>query len=451
MARRRQTTGLPKKDRKKDETPESPSLVDNLLGNPSSRAEREASWNQLIQRFVAGVVGLIVIIILGILIYDQVIVPQLNVATVNGENITVREFRQRLDFERALTLQNANIRFSQLQQQAQAFGMDVNQLAQNDQQFTRWQQELSADDILGNRVIDDMVEDVLIRQEFESRGLTLDDAQIEIARQGFFGFDATEVAMIGTPATATTEPTTAPTALVSPTPSNTPAPTNTPTMVPSPVVDPEATGEVDAEVTEQPTIPPSPTVSQTEAFEDFEESVEVFSDSIVDAEASRSAIEAFWEREATRNAVVDAIVGEIETAEFANARHILVETEAEANEVVTALSAGESFALLAQARSLDTGSGSRGGELGWQALDLYVTPFADAIREGTIGEVIGPVESEFGFHVIQVIDTEERDVDETTVTQVEQSRFGNWLQDRVETAEADDAITINNNWPDFID
>ncbi|MEM9950654.1 MAG: peptidylprolyl isomerase [Chloroflexota bacterium] len=448
MARRRQTTGMPKKDRKKDETPENSSLLDNLLGNPSSRGDREDAINQLIQRTVAVIVGVIVIGILGILIYDQLIVPQLTVATVNGERVTVQEFRQRLDFERALTIQNYNIRISQLQQQAQAFGVDVNQLAQNDQQLTRWQQELSADDILGNRVLDDMVEDLLIQQAFEERGLSIDDAQIELARQEFFGFNATEVALIGTDPTATITPTISPTPLVSPTPSPTPLPTNTPTTVPEATVDPEATEE--PEVTEAPTIPPTATTSQTQAFENFEESVDLFTESIVEAEAPRSGIDAFWEREAIRDAVQFAIVGDVETTLYANARHILVETEEEANEILAALNAGESFALLAQSRSTDTGSGSRGGELGWQAIDLYVAPFAQAIREGTIGDLLGPVESQFGFHIIQVIDTEEREVDEQTAEQIIQSRFANWVEDQVEAAEEADAININDNWPAFI-
>ncbi len=457
MAKKRQTTGMPRKDRLKDESAENPSLIDNLLGNPTSRVERDNALNQLIQRSVAAIVGLIVVVIVGILVYDFAVVPQLSVASVNGDRITIGEFRDRVDFERALTIQNYNLRISQLQQQAQAFGMDVNQLAQQDQQITRWGQELQSDDILGNRVLDDMVNELLIQQEFDAENLTLDETQIESARQGFFGFDPTQVALIGTPATATIVPTVQPTALVSATPSPTPLPTNTPTTVPSPTVDPEATVDVEvtadvdaAEVTEQPTIPPTPTTSQTEAFENYEESVDLFEQSVVDAEASRSGLESFWEREAVRIALQDNMFGNIETTLYANVRHILVETEAEANEIVAALRDGESFALLAQARSTDTGSGQRGGELGWQPVDFYVAEFANAIRNAEVGVLQDPVESEFGYHIIQVIDTEERDVEGQTVDQLQQSRFSTWLQDRREAAEEAGEITINDNWPSFL-
>ncbi|GAB5489831.1 MAG: hypothetical protein Phog2KO_00460 [Phototrophicaceae bacterium] len=456
MARRRQTTGMPRKDRKKNETPENPSFLDNLLGNPITRAERESAINQLVQRTVAVIVAIIVVIVLGGLIYDMAVVPQLTVATVNGERITVGEFRERVDFERALTIQNYNIRVSQIQQQAQAFGMDVNQLAQQDQQLTTWQSELSSDDILGNRVIGEMVDELLIEQAFEEEGLSLDDAQIDIARQDFFGFDTTQVAMIGTPATATVMPTVSPTPLVSPTPSSTPLPTNTPTIVPSPTVDAEATAEVTAEVTadvaevtELPTIPPSPTTSQEEAFENYEESVELFEESIREAEASQAGLDAFWEREAIRAALADALIGDVETTLYVNARHILVDTEAEATEILEALQAGESFASIAQARSLDTGSGQRGGELDSQPVDLYVAPFAEALRTGEVGVLLDPVETEFGWHIIQIIDSEEREV-EDQAEQIQLSRFGTWLDATREAAEEAGNIEINDNWPDFL-
>lgn len=456
MARRRQTTGMPRKDRRKDETPESSSLLDRLLGNPSSRSEREDALNNLIQRSVISIVVVIAAIVISALVYETVIVPQLTVASVNGENITVGEFRERVEFETGLTLQSYTLRLNQLQQRAAAFGQEVNQLIQQDPEMQRWIQELNAPDILGNRVLDEMIEDLLIAQEFEAQGFSLDDAQVEFARQEFFGFDATQVALIGTPATATLTPTITPTPFVSPTPSATPLPTNTPTITPSPTIDPEATAEVTAEVTsvveatEEPTIPPTPTTSQTEAYEDLATSVALFEDNLGDADINQASLEQFWERQAIRIAVQNAILGDLETTLFANARHILVDTEAEALEIVSALQSGESFSALAQARSTDTGSGQRGGELGWQAVDVYVPEFADAVQNATIGVITDPVESEFGWHIIQVIAREDRELTNQNRLQVEQSRFNRWLEDRREEVETAGNIEINENWPDFL-
>ncbi len=89
------------------------------------------------------------------------------------------------------------------------------------------------------------------------------------------------------------------------------------------------------------------------------------------------------------------------------ASHILVETEAEADAVIERLEGGEDFATVAAEVSIDTGSGAEGGSLGCGAAATYVSAFAEATVSAPIGEVTGPVETEFGFHVIVV---EERTV-----------------------------------------
>jgi parvulin-like peptidyl-prolyl isomerase len=60
------------------------------------------------------------------------------------------------------------------------------------------------------------------------------------------------------------------------------------------------------------------------------------------------------------------------------------------------------FASMAKSQSDDSGSASQGGELGWASYSDYVTPFAQAIFEGnhTAGEIIGPVQTQYGYHVI---------------------------------------------------
>ena len=95
------------------------------------------------------------------------------------------------------------------------------------------------------------------------------------------------------------------------------------------------------------------------------------------------------------------------TLETRTARHILVSTAEEADEIVALLQDGADFGALAIERSADTGSGAQGGDLGPQQRGAFVPPFDDAVWSGRIGTVLAPVESEFGFHVIEVtaIDT----------------------------------------------
>lgn len=81
--------------------------------------------------------------------------------------------------------------------------------------------------------------------------------------------------------------------------------------------------------------------------------------------------------------------------------HILVETQEEAVVVLERIDAGEAFSALAAELSLD-GSGANGGDLGCGSPAQFVPTFAEATMVAEIGEVYGPVESEFGFHLIVV-------------------------------------------------
>lgn len=84
-------------------------------------------------------------------------------------------------------------------------------------------------------------------------------------------------------------------------------------------------------------------------------------------------------------------------------RHILVATEAEAEDVLERLEDGEDFAALAQELSTDPGSGAQGGDLGPFQEGMFVPEFEAAVLDAEPGEVVGPVETQFGFHVIEVL------------------------------------------------
>jgi peptidyl-prolyl cis-trans isomerase C len=88
-----------------------------------------------------------------------------------------------------------------------------------------------------------------------------------------------------------------------------------------------------------------------------------------------------------------------------NAAHILVDTQEAADKLKADLAAGADFAELAKANSTDTGSGANGGDLGWFGLGMMVKPFEDAVVGATVGQVAGPVQSEFGWHLILVKET----------------------------------------------
>ncbi|MGI1662125.1 peptidylprolyl isomerase [Palleronia sp. KMU-117] len=87
-----------------------------------------------------------------------------------------------------------------------------------------------------------------------------------------------------------------------------------------------------------------------------------------------------------------------------NAAHILVETEDEAKAIVEELAAGADFATLAQERSVGP-SGPNGGDLGWFGAGMMVEPFEAAVFALQPGEISAPVQTQFGWHVIQLRET----------------------------------------------
>jgi peptidyl-prolyl cis-trans isomerase C len=89
------------------------------------------------------------------------------------------------------------------------------------------------------------------------------------------------------------------------------------------------------------------------------------------------------------------------------ARHILVATEAEANDIIAKLKKDPStFEKLAMEKSLDTGSKARGGDLGWFDLGRMVPEFSDAVAKMEKGKITDtPVKTQYGYHVILLEDS----------------------------------------------
>lgn len=89
------------------------------------------------------------------------------------------------------------------------------------------------------------------------------------------------------------------------------------------------------------------------------------------------------------------------------ASHILVKDEAKAKEILAKVQGGGDFAQLARENSVDPGSAKNGGDLGWFEQNRMVKEFAEAAFAAEKGAVVGPVKTQFGFHVIRVDDKRE--------------------------------------------
>ncbi len=133
---------------------------------------------------------------------------------------------------------------------------------------------------------------------------------------------------------------------------------------------------------------------------------------------------ALAERDALSRALLDSVVTERTNdaavkawyndhlVQFARpqvkARHVLVKDKAEAEAILAAVKADPgSFSKVAAEKSVDARSGKAGGDLGWFDEKQMVPEFATAAFAGTKGEIIGPVQSKFGYHVIAIDDKRE--------------------------------------------
>lgn len=81
--------------------------------------------------------------------------------------------------------------------------------------------------------------------------------------------------------------------------------------------------------------------------------------------------------------------------------HILVEKQGQALAILERLKKGEKFAELAKELSLDSGSGKRGGELGYFGRGKMVKPFETAAFKLAVGEISEPIKTEYGYHIIK--------------------------------------------------
>lgn len=87
-----------------------------------------------------------------------------------------------------------------------------------------------------------------------------------------------------------------------------------------------------------------------------------------------------------------------------HAQHVLLPTAKEAEEVLAEAKKGGDFQKIAETRSKDPSAKNNRGDLGYFGRDNFDPAFVDAAFGSKVGEIVGPVKSAFGFHVIKIID-----------------------------------------------
>ena len=409
----------------------------------TARLERERQQVRLIQTVsITAIVIVILMIGYGILdtTYLQARKP---VAEVNGEKITLSYWQERVQLSR-MNLTNT---LQQYQFYQQNFGMDTSQQQQQIQML------LQVPETLGQQVLTQLVDEAQIRQKAHELGITVTADEVETKIRETLGFSPN-----GTP-TPTITPTevniTYPTltskqltlfpSTATPTQvlTSTPAATNTPDL--SATATPAATS-----VAATPTfLPEAATATATPFTLDgykakYGKSLENIKALGVSEATFRSAYEnVLYQQKLLAVLAKDAP----HTQEKVWARHILVNDEKTANDLYAKLISGLDFAETAKKESKDTGSGANGGDLGWFGKGAMVPEFEQAAYSQKIGEIGKPVKSQFGYHIIQVIDRQELPATATEYEKNKQTIFDDWLKKANDDAKtAKKIITYDDVW-----
>lgn len=411
-----------------------------------ARLERERRQTRLILISFFGVL----LVVIGLLVYGYLDINYLQarrpIAKVGDVNISIGDWQARVRLRRSQLINQDR----QYQQYAQFFGLDTSQ------QVIQIENQLNSTTDLGQNVLDDMIDEEIIRQETAKRGIKLDKSQVTELEQSSFNFFPN-----GTPTPTITPtpvefPTLSPKTLalvtITPTPTQfmTPTSSPTPTLNPSESPVPTASPTAAPSQTPSPTAGPSPTPFPTvtpytkQGYQDqFQQVVTQVAEYGIDPQQ----FDQLYADSILRQQLKDQITADVpHVQEQVWARHILVADEAAAKAVRQRLIDGEDFATVAADVSTDTGTADKGGDLGWFGKGTMVPEFEQAAFSLKVGEISQPIKSQFGYHIIQVLAHEDVPLDANAYQQAKDTAFNDWLKNARTTYN----VVTYDNWQNIV-
>jgi len=396
--------------------------VPRVTRKQESRAHHERQMRLRIRIAAAAVAVLVVGVIAFGFIDQYVLQPARPVATVNGVKISTTEFEKQVKYDRMQLIQQ----YWQLQSYAQFFGAD-----QFQSQISQITSSLNAPETVGQQALNDLISSELVRQEAKKRNISVSPAEVDTEIQGAFSYYPNGTPTPGPTSTPAPTRTVTPTRAGVPTATSTPIPTATATYTPTAT----ATAGPTPTATSTATITPSPTPYTQALFNrDWKDTTARIAAGsglsasdvrrIFEANLLRTKLEAIWDATPEISSV--------------HARHILVSSEVTATQIISQLQAGADFAELAKQYSTDPGSKDSGGDLGYFGRGQMLAEFEAAAFNSPVGLIITPVQTAYGYHVIEVLDKQLE-----TPTEARQRAFTDWLKQEI----ADPAVvTTNDAW-----
>nr|WP_290666610.1 peptidylprolyl isomerase [Ardenticatena sp.] len=356
-----------------------------------SRAQKEAELQRRIILGSALLLGAVVIILLAGFIYDQFVAPRQPIATVDNTSITVEAYQKRVNYERYRlysAIDRTGQQLLQFNPNDTSVAFLLNMYSQQLNQLVQQYQSIPLD------VLETMIEETLMREKAAELGVTVSNEEVDTRLRQIIATqlnaitqadaDATATAVAQRAATQTAEAAAAtprPTSVMTETESITSTTPITPTATPFPT--------------------PTPNILTEEAFrtglENYLKAIDVFFD-FTEADLREIVF-----NEVLREKVREAVIADVPTEEEqVNLRALLLPDEESAQQALAELRAGKSMEAVANELS-----GTFAGDLGWVSRGQTVPEFEEAafsLDEGAISE---PVQTEFGWHILQVLERDE--------------------------------------------
>jgi parvulin-like peptidyl-prolyl isomerase len=405
----------------KGNTESAPKLISK---KHEARLEKEGRQKKILLIGVIAILALVVFLVVYGILDSTVLKQSKPVAKVNSTTITVREFEKRVQYERLSQIET----FSMYASSPYAmFFQDSLITVQN-----------ALDNYIqfGSDMLDTMIDEAVITEKAKELGITVTDEDINKEIERGFGFYPN-----GTPTAAPTIEF-LPTSTFSPTQlalvTLTPTPTLEPTATAMPATPTVGTTNTEAatptvatsssEAATATVIPPTAT-PYTQAG--FESSYQTMINSINEKFPYTDADFKEYVRSLLINQKVFEYVNKDATQnqEMVWARHILVSTEEEAKSVLENLAKGQDWSIVAAGFSIDTGTASNGGDLGWFYRGKMVEAFETEAFKLKIGEISQPVKTDFGYHIIQVLGHEVRQLTDDEFTTMKSTAFNKFIAD----------------------
>ncbi|MFL7812425.1 MAG: peptidylprolyl isomerase [Anaerolineales bacterium] len=354
----------------------------------------------------------VLVIVFGLIVYGvldrYVFTPNTAIISLEGENIKGDDFEQQARW----------VRRSKIMEIDQIL-MTIQQLGGSNDIYAYFKDQLLADVnsleqplLTGQEVLQTLTQDIIYRVEAKKMGIEITDAEVDRAIEEAFGYYAE-----GTP---------------TPIASKTPLATSTPQADDSSQPDPTAT----------------PLLQPTEYTEElYQDNYQSFLDDIKNDGITEDTIRQIVEISLIQEKLFEAVTADVSRdQEQVWIRHILVEDEETAKEVIQKLDDGEDFADLALEYSIDDSNKEQGGDLGWFPRGTMIEPFEEAAFALEVGQISDPVQTDYGWHILESLGKENRPLTDSGYSSLQNQVWNDWVVEINAQYDPD----IKENWVKFV-